>query len=62
MANKVDIKVGYSVDKNDLNELKKQLIDLRMEAEKAKIGGHLTKDLEEASKAASKLGDILDKS
>ena len=58
MAN-INVKVGYTVDKTGLNEIKKQLTDLRLEAAQAKLSGNLTKDLEAASKAASQLEDIL---
>ena len=58
MAN-VNIKVGYTVDKTGLNEIKRQLTDIRLEAAQAKLSGNLTKDLEEASHAASQLEDIL---
>ena len=58
MAN-VNIKVGYTVDKTGLNEIKKQLTDIRMEAEKAKMSGQLTDGLKEASAAATKLENIL---
>ena len=58
MAN-VNIKVGYTVDKTGLNEIKKQLSDIRIEAEKAKMSGQLTTGLKEASDAASKLEHIL---
>ena len=58
MAN-VNVKVGYTVDKTGLNEIKRQLTDIRLEAAQAKLSGNLTKDLEEASRAASQLEDIL---
>ena len=58
MAN-VNVKVGYTVDKTGLNEIKRQLTDIRLEAAQAKLSGNLTKDLEEASHAASQLEDIL---
>ena len=58
MAN-VNIKVGYTIDKNGLNEIKRQLTDIRLEAAQAKLSGHLTEDLKEASNAASQLEDIL---
>ena len=58
MAN-VNVKVGYTIDKTGLNEIKRQLTDLRLEAAQAKLSGNLTKDLETASKAASQLEDIL---
>ena len=59
MAN-VNVKVGYTVDKTGLNELKKQLTDIRVEAANAKLAGRLTEDLEKASIAAGKLEDALD--
>ena len=59
MAN-VNVKVGYTVDKTGLNELKKQLTDIRVEAANAKLTGKLTEDLEKASIAAGKLEDALD--
>ena len=59
MAN-VNVKVGYTVDKTGLNELKKQLTDIRVEAANAKLAGKLTEDLEKASIAAGKLEDALD--
>ena len=58
MAN-VNIKVGYTVDKTSLNEIKRQLTDIRLEAAQAKLSGRLTEDLKEASKAADQLEDIL---
>ena len=58
MAN-VNIKVGYTVDKTGLNEIKKQLADIRVEAASAKMSGKLTDDLEKASKAATELENIL---
>ena len=58
MAN-VNVKVGYTIDKTGLNEIKRQLTDIRLEAAQAKLSGNLTKDLEEASRAASQLEDIL---
>lgn len=59
MAN-VNVKVGYTVDKTGLTELKKQLTDIRVEAANAKLTGKLTEDLEKASIAAGKLEDALD--
>ena len=59
MAN-VNVKVGYTIDKTGLNELKKQLTDIRVEAANAKLAGRLTEDLEKASIAAGKLEDALD--
>ena len=59
MAN-VNVKVGYTVDKTGLNELKKQLTDIRVESANAKLAGRLTEDLEKASIAAGKLEDALD--
>lgn len=61
MAN-VNVKVGYTIDKTGLNEIKRQLTDIRLEAAQAKLSGNLTKDLQEASKAASQLEDILNSS
>lgn len=58
MAN-VNIKVGYTVDKTGLNEIKKQLADIRVEAASAKMSGKLTEDLQNASKAATQLENIL---
>ena len=58
MAN-VNIKVGYTVDKTGLNEIKKQLTDIRVEAASAKMSGKLTEDLQNASKAATQLENIL---
>ena len=61
MAN-INVKVGYTVDKNGLNELKKELTLIRAEAAQAKLSGKLNEGLEEAAKAAGKLEEILDNS
>ena len=58
MAN-VNVKVGYTIDKTGLNEIKKQLADLRVEAKTADVLGNLTPQLKEAGQAAAKLEDIL---
>ena len=55
----VNFKVGYTIDKTSLNEIKRQLTDIRLEAAQAKMSGRLTEDLKEASKAADQLEDIL---
>lgn len=62
MANDINVKVGYTVDKNGLNELKKELTLIRTEAAQAKMSGNLKEGLEEASKAASQLEEILNNS
>ena len=59
---KINVKVGYTVDKNDLNELKRQLQEVRLSAAQAKLTGTLTEDLKEAKEAAFQLEDILDRS
>ena len=58
MAN-VNIKVGYTIDKTGLNEIKRQLTDIKTQAAQAKLSGNLTDGLKEASKAASQLENIL---
>ena len=58
MAN-INIKVGYTVDKTGLNEIKKQLDNIRSEVNKADSLGKLTPELKEASAAASQLEKIL---
>lgn len=58
MAN-INIKVGYTVDKTGLNEIKKQLDSIRTEANKADTLGKLTPELKEASVAATQLEKIL---
>ena len=58
MAN-VNIKVGYTVDKAGLNEIKKALTDIRVEAKTSDVLGKLTPELKEASKAATQLENIL---
>lgn len=58
MAN-VNIKVGYTIDKTGLNEIKKQLSDIRAEAKNADTFGKMTPELKEASNAAAQLEKIL---
>ena len=58
----INLKVGYTIDKNGLNDLKRQLIDIQWQAAHAKTTGTLTQDLKDAGEAASKLEDILNSS
>ena len=58
----INYDVKFNVDKAGLNDLKRQLLDIRLEAAQAKLSGKLTEDLQNASKAASQLEDILNES
>lgn len=59
MANRIDIQVGYTVDKAGLNEIQTALRQVQLEANKASKAGTLTNELKEASKAAQQLQTIL---
>lgn len=62
MANRIDFQIGYKVDQSSLNTVKNSLKALQDEANKAKIGGTLSKELEQAADSAKKLQSILDQS
>lgn len=59
MANRVDFQVGFSVDKNGLNNISSIFKQIQAEAANAKLTGNLTKELEQASIAAKQLENIL---
>ena len=59
MANRIDIQVGYTVDKTGLNEVQNALKQVQLEANKASKSGTLTNELKEASNAAQKLQTML---
>ena len=58
MAN-VNIKVGYTIDKTGLNEIKKQLEEIQKLSKQPNLSNDLKKQFDEASKAASQLENIL---
>ena len=57
--NRINFGIGFQVDKTGLNELKKSLELVQLEAKKATSAGTLTKELKEASQAAHQLEHIL---
>lgn len=59
MANRIDFQIGYTVDKNGLNEIQAALRRLQTESVKARKEGNFTNELKESAKAAKELESIL---
>lgn len=59
---RIKIGIDFAVNKTGLNDLSKQLQNIQSKAAKMQSNGTLTKDFQEASKAAKQLDTILNTS